>query len=132
MIHNEFRFTQLCLLLSLIAPCFETMGLCADQPSHIVLIMTDDQGYGDLGFHGNPIVKTAHLDRLAQNSARLPNFIVSPVCTPTRASLMTGRYNYRTKLRALMSGRFSTNTEPIPIPAGPMMSFGFGAPRTFC
>ena len=57
--------------------------------------MTDDQGYGDLACHGNPIVKTPHLDRLHADSVRLTNFHVDPACAPTRAALMTGRYSHR-------------------------------------
>lgn len=84
---------------------FATDSQAADQPAHVILVMTDDQGYGDLGYHGNPIVKTPHLDAIAENSARLPTFVVSPVCTPTRASLMTGRYNYRTRAVDTFKGR---------------------------
>ena len=71
----------------------------ANQPSkrpNIILIMTDDQGYGDLGFHGNPDIKTLVLDAFAKESTRFTNFYVSPVCAPTRAALMTGRYSLRT------------------------------------
>ncbi len=67
----------------------------ADRPN-VILIMTDDQGYGDLGCHGNPHIRTPNLDRLHDESARVDQFYVCPVCAPTRASLMTGRYNYRT------------------------------------
>jgi arylsulfatase A-like enzyme len=67
--------------------------------------MTDDQGYGDLGYHGNPRVRTPHLDRFAKESVRLKSFYVSPVCSPTRASLMTGRYNYRTGVVDTFAGR---------------------------
>ncbi len=63
---------------------------------NVILILTDDQGYGDLGCHGNPVLKTPHLDRLHAESTRFTNFYSSPLCAPTRASLMTGRYNYRT------------------------------------
>ena len=66
------------------------------QRPNVLLIMTDDQGYGDLGAHGNTIIRTPHLDSLARESVVLNHFYVSPVCAPTRASLMTGRYNYRT------------------------------------
>ena len=72
---------------------------------NILLIMTDDQGYGDLGFHGNPRIKTPNLDRFARESVRLKTFCVSPVCSPTRASLMTGRYNYRTGVVDTYAGR---------------------------
>jgi len=65
-------------------------------PPNVVLILTDDQGYGDIGRHGNDQVRTPHLDRLHDQSVRFEQFYVCPVCSPTRACLMTGRYNYRT------------------------------------
>jgi arylsulfatase/arylsulfatase A len=67
--------------------------------------LTDDQGYGDVGFNGNPVLRTPRLDRLARQSVRWEYFYVSPVCTPTRASLMTGRYNYRTRAIDTYRGR---------------------------
>ncbi|MBM4033104.1 MAG: arylsulfatase [Planctomycetes bacterium] len=63
---------------------------------NVLLIITDDQGYGDLGCHGNERLKTPNLDRLAAEGVEFTYFYVCPVCAPTRASLMTGRYNYRT------------------------------------
>jgi arylsulfatase len=57
--------------------------------------MTDDQGYGDLGCTGNPIIKTPHIDAFATNSVRFSNFHVSPTCAPTRCALMTGRHEFR-------------------------------------
>ena len=63
---------------------------------NFVLIMTDDQGYGDVGIHGNPAIETPNLDRFAQRGVQLDRFYTSPVCAPTRACLMTGRYYYRT------------------------------------
>jgi arylsulfatase A-like enzyme len=72
---------------------------------NVVLIITDDQGYGDLGVHGNPKIRTPNLDRLAGESVRLDRFYVSPVCSPTRSSLMTGRYNYRTGVVDTFLGR---------------------------
>ena len=64
----------------------------SDRKPNVVFIITDDQGYGDLGCHGNPIIQTPHLDRLHGESVRLTNFHVGPTCAPTRAGLMTGRY----------------------------------------
>ncbi len=68
-----------------------------DQPSrpNIVLVMTDDQGYGDLGVTGNPILKTPHIDGFARESVRFTDFHVSPTCAPTRTALMTGRHEFR-------------------------------------
>jgi arylsulfatase A-like enzyme len=72
---------------------------------NVLIVITDDQGYGDLAFHGNPAIRTPNLDRLARGSVRLTRFHVSPVCAPTRASLMTGRYNYRTGVVDTFIGR---------------------------
>jgi len=70
-------------------------GKSIEKPN-ILLILTDDQGYGDLGCHGNEIIRTPHIDRLASESTEFTNFYTATACAPTRASLMTGRYNYRT------------------------------------
>lgn len=75
------------------------------SPPNVILVMTDDQGYGDLGCHGNPILKTPNLDRLHAESVRFTDFHVSPFCTPTRASLMTGHYAGYTGAFRTSSGR---------------------------
>ena len=62
----------------------------ATKPN-IIFILTDDQGYGDISAHGNPLLKTPNLDRLHGESARFTDFHVSPTCAPTRAALLTGR-----------------------------------------
>ena len=84
-------------ILALFAPFVESQLLADDAPSkpNIILIMTDDQGYGDVGCHGNPYLKTPHLDRLAKQSTRMTDFHVSPTCAPTRAALMTGRHEFK-------------------------------------
>jgi arylsulfatase len=77
------------------------------QPSkhpNVILIITDDQGYGDLGINGNPHVKTPVLDNFARQSIRFNNFYVCPVSAPTRASLLTGRYSLRTGIRDTYNG----------------------------
>src|SRR5262249_30505899 len=93
----------LCLLACAAAARGDPPG--AGRRPNVVLIITDDQGHGDLGFHGNPKIRTPHLDRLARQAVRLRFFYVSPVCSPTRASLMTGRYNYRTGVVDTFLGR---------------------------
>lgn len=65
-------------------------GLAGTRPN-IILILTDDQGYGDVGRHGHPFLKTPHLDALHDESLRFTDFHVSPYCVPTRAALLTGR-----------------------------------------
>ncbi len=74
------------------------------QPN-VVLIMTDDQGYGDLSLHGNAHLKTPQLDRLAAQSVEFTRFTVSSVCAPTRASLLTGRYALRCGVHGVTGGR---------------------------
>ena len=73
-------------------------------PPNVILIITDDQGYGDLSFNGNPNIITPALDNFAAESVRFNNFYVSPVCAPTRSSLMTGRYSLRTGVRDTYNG----------------------------
>ncbi len=84
-------------------PCF--LGLCllavdggpavaAGKPN-IIFLLTDDQGYGDLSCHGNPVLKTPNLDRLHDEGVRFTDFHVSPTCSPTRAALMTGRHEFK-------------------------------------
>ena len=80
-----------CALTSITAQSAE-----ADDRPNIILVMTDDQGYGDVHSHNNPLIDTPNLDQLAKDGARFDNFFVSPLCAPTRASLLTGRYHIRT------------------------------------
>jgi arylsulfatase A-like enzyme len=76
----------------------------AAQPN-VVLIITDDQGYGDLGCHGNKEIRTPNLDRLHAESVRLTDFHVDPTCSPTRSALMTARYSSRTGVWHTIAGR---------------------------
>jgi arylsulfatase len=88
-----------CLLL------FSVMSFAQEKlHPNVIIIMTDDQGYGDLGITGNPHVKTPVIDKFAAESIRFNNFYVSPVCAPTRSSLMTGRYSLRTGIRDTYNG----------------------------
>lgn len=83
-----------CFLFLLMATCRIVAGDAPPRPN-IILIMPDDQGYGDLGCHGNPFLKTPHLDRLASQSVRFTDFHVSPTCAPTRSAIMTGRHEFK-------------------------------------
>jgi arylsulfatase len=62
---------------------------------NIIFILTDDQGYGDMSCHGNPVIKTPNMDRIHDEGVRFRNFQVSPTCAPTRSALMTGRHEFR-------------------------------------
>ena len=84
-------------------------------PPNILLMMTDDQGWGDLHSHGNEILKTPNLDRLAAESVEFTQFVVAPNCSPTRASLMTGRYHYRTGVTEVTRGRHMVHADEITI-----------------
>ena len=88
------------------------LAASAARPN-VLLIITDDQGYGDLACHGNPVIKTPALDRLHDESIRLTNFHVSPTCAPTRAALMTGRYTDCTGSWHTIMGRSLMNAEEV-------------------
>lgn len=82
---------------------------------NVILIMTDDQGYGDLACHGNPYIETPHLDKLHSESIRFTNFHVNPFCAPTRAALMTGRFSDLTHVRTTINGRNHLNVSETTI-----------------
>ena len=77
----------------------------AEQPPNVIVVMTDDQGYGELSAHGNPVLETPHLDRLRSESVRLADFHVAPMCTPTRGQLLTGMDAARNGAINVSSGR---------------------------
>ena len=99
------NFSQI-LLTAFITGLLASFNCLSQDQNHpnVILIITDDQGYGDLGVTGNPHVKTPVIDNLAKESVRFNNFYVSPVCAPTRSSLMTGRYSLRTGVRDTYNG----------------------------
>ncbi|TWU30675.1 arylsulfatase [Novipirellula artificiosorum] len=74
-------------------------------PPNIVFVITDDQGYGDVGYTGNPIIKTPNIDRLAGESSQLTDYHVAPTCSPTRAALLTGHWTDRTGVWHTVNGR---------------------------
>ena len=85
---SGFSLAILCLSVVLLG-----QGDAAQTPKlrpNVIVVITDDQGYGDFSCHGNPVLKTPHLDELAAQSIRLTNFHAMPMCTPTRGQLLTG------------------------------------------
>lgn len=89
--------------LGLLVGCLSFAAARAEQPN-IVVIMTDDQGWGDLGVTGNVNLQTPNIDSLARDGARLDRFYVCPVCSPTRAEFLTGRYHTRMGVRSTSAG----------------------------
>lgn len=84
--------------------CSTVLCAMAAPPLNVVVIVADDMGWGDLSVHGNRNIRTPNLDGLARDGARFDRFYVSPVCSPTRASLLTGRYPGRTGVRDVTRG----------------------------
>jgi arylsulfatase len=79
----------------------------ADGPRkpNVIVVLSDDQGYGDFSCHGNPVLKTPNLDRLHGQSVRLTDFHVAPMCSPTRGQLMTGLDALRNGATSVCAGR---------------------------
>jgi len=99
-IRNRFLLLHIMLsgIFMVIFPGGDVLAQPAQKPN-IVIIVADDLGWGDVGYHESKI-RTPHIDRLAQEGIRLDNFYTTPICSPTRAGLMTGRYPNRFGLRA--------------------------------
>ena len=110
----QIFFCQIFFCLTLCLSLIPSAIKAQDRPN-IILIMTDDQGIGDFSVNGNPFLETPNIDRLSTESTSLENFYVHPVCTPTRACLMTGRYNYRTRAIDTYIGRAMMEPEEITI-----------------
>jgi arylsulfatase A-like enzyme len=85
-------------------PFLPATASAAAQPN-VIVVLADDQGYGDLSCHGNPVLKTPAQDRLHAESVRFTDFHVAPMCTPTRSQLMTGRNCLFARAMNVSSGR---------------------------
>ncbi len=107
-----FSFSFCAAIVFAVIHCSFPSRLSADRPN-VIVIMSDDQGVGDYGFMGNDIIRTPSLDALHAKSGYLSNFYVSNVCAPTRASLMTGRYNYRTRCIDTYVGRAMMDPDEV-------------------
>lgn len=94
----------LALFLFAAAAFVAAPSIAADRPN-VVIVITDDQGYGDMSCHGNPQLRTPHIDALHAGSVRLTNFHVDPTCAPTRAALITGKYSRRVGVWHTIAGR---------------------------
>ena len=108
-IRKSLCIAGVCLVL------FPSIGKATDKKEkgrpNVIIVMTDDQGYGELSCNGNPILKTPNLDKLHDQSLRLTNFHVAPMCTPTRGQLITGVDAVRNGAVNVSSGRALLRTE---------------------
>ncbi|MBL4886098.1 MAG: arylsulfatase [Planctomycetaceae bacterium] len=98
------RVFQLLLSVILIIVSVDAVCVSAQRPN-VVIVITDDQGYGDLSCIGNPVLKTPHIDDLYEESVRLTDYHVSPTCSPTRSAFLTGHWTNRTGVWHTIMGR---------------------------
>ncbi len=103
-------FPILCLLTVCAAP-----AILFAEPPNVVVILTDDQGWGDLSVHGNTNIATPHIDSLARDGATVDHFYVCQVCAPTRAEFLTGRYYPRTGVSGVSRGEGRMNADETTI-----------------
>ncbi|MEM9366147.1 MAG: arylsulfatase [Planctomycetota bacterium] len=122
---------RLLLALSGLIPVFvcgliANRGASAAERPNVVIMITDDQGYGDCGFTGNPIIKTPNIDQLASESTSLTDYHVAPTCSPTRSAFLTGHWTNRTGVWHTIMGRSMLRDDEITM--GTL--FGSGGYRT--
>ncbi len=104
---NFFATFLLCLKINIIM---------AQTKPNIIVVMVDDQGYGDMSCHGNPVVNTPNIDILYKNSIRFIDYHAAPMCTPTRGQLMTGMHCLQNKAMNVSSGRALLSTKYKTLP----------------
>ena len=113
-----YKIISLLLLAGTIISCFtnkkDTPGSPASKPN-IILILTDDQGWGDLSFNGNTNIETPNIDELAKTGVTFDHFYVCPVCSPTRAEILTGRYHVRGNVWSTGAGGERLDTDETTI-----------------
>src|SRR3954471_22575083 len=114
---------RLLLVLVYLAGCFAVGAPDAgaqDAPRpHVIHIVSDDQGWRDVGFHGSPDIRTPNLDRLPPTRGRPQEVFVPPLCPPTRAALLTGRHPFRYGLQSFVipaSGTYGLPTDERLLP----------------
>ena len=122
-LHRLIGFVKKLLLILIILTMVHINRASANKNPNVIIIMTDDQGYGELSVHGNPVLKTPNLDRLHSESIRFTDFHVCPMCTPTRGQLLTGVDAFRNGAMNVSSGRTLLRRE---LPTMPELFAGAG------
>jgi arylsulfatase A-like enzyme len=126
---SKMTFCVPALLAIALAGLVEAAALRSEQnsgenPPNVLLILTDDQGYGDAAFQGNAHLHTPHLDDLAAEGVRFTNFLASPTCSPSRAALLTGRHEFRSGVTHTIEGRYLMR-EGVPTMADAFRAAGY-------
>ncbi len=110
------RRFSFCILCVIAATSLRPSDVSAEpRPPNVIVILTDDQGWGDLSLHGNPNLSTPNIDAMARDGASVEHFYVCAVCSPTRAEFLTGRYHTRMGVHSTSKGgeRFNADEESI-------------------
>ena len=105
---------QRCMLLTLLTTLVlaaSSLTLHAAERPNVIIVLTDDQGYADLSLHGNPVLQTPHMDRLATTGVQFDQFHVTPMCTPTRGAMLTGVHPLFNGANSTKHGRHSLRPE---------------------
>ncbi|MCE7063901.1 sulfatase-like hydrolase/transferase [Dyadobacter sp. CY326] len=110
--HNLYKRALIAVFLLLSLPAFHFDTNAQSRPN-IVLILADDQGWGDLSINGNKNVRTPNIDKIGKEGARFSRFYVAPLCAPTRAGLLTGRYHYRSGVWGVSNSREFMNLDEV-------------------
>jgi len=110
---NKFSPSLFFLILGLIS--LNPLTSSAQNQPNIILMLTDDQGYGDIGAHGNPFLKTPHIESIGEEGLEMTHFFAYPNCSASRAAILTGRYPYRTGVTAVTQIDHFMNTSEVTI-----------------
>src|SRR3954463_15122937 len=105
---TSIRFMLLVALAAVILPLYSS---AQDKKPNVLIFLSDDQGWGDLSIHGNKNISTPNIDSLAKDGALFERFFVCPVCAPTRAEFLTGRYHARGGVRGVSTGQERLNLD---------------------
>ncbi|MFP6677113.1 MAG: arylsulfatase [Pirellulaceae bacterium] len=111
---ERMRTTAFHLALLCLIPCPSAFLFAADRPN-VIVFLSDDQGWGDLSFNGNRNLSTPNIDSLARDGASFDRFFVCPVCSPTRAEFLTGRYHPRSGVYSTSAGGERMNADETTI-----------------
>src|SRR5688572_6129960 len=102
---SSYVFRTLCGLTLALLCGIDCVSAAPAKRPNVIIVLSDDQGYGDFSCHGNTVLKTPNLDKLHEQSIRLTDFHVAPMCTPTRGQLMSGQDALRTGASSVCAGR---------------------------